>query len=79
MALEDLDDLPIQMHIRIDAGCLPAALLAALKPGDVLPLPAGALRGNLVAAGRTLACGECGVSGSRYALSIDHLPVHQGS
>lgn len=67
---EDLADIPIAVRVRMDVGRMPAAALAALEPGDVMPIGSRLGRGLLTAAGRTLALGEVGVSGNRYALEI---------
>jgi flagellar motor switch/type III secretory pathway protein FliN len=77
--LGDLADISINVGVRVDLGCAPAAQLAALEPGDVLPLRNALADATLVAAGRLLARGECGVSGDRYAFAVHHVPSQQGS
>lgn len=67
----DVMDLPLELRVQVDLGQYPAAALGGLVPGGVLAVPVGALRGALVLAGRTVATGECGVYGQRYALAID--------
>ncbi len=73
--LEDLSDLELELIVQVDVGVHPAAEIAALEPGTVLPLPAGALRGTLQVAGRPLAVGECGVHGRYYALAVSRTPT----
>jgi hypothetical protein len=74
VALDDLCDLEVELAVHVDVGRHPAADVAALEPGAVLSLPAGALRGTLLLAGRLLAVGECGVHGRYYALAVDRAP-----
>jgi Type III flagellar switch regulator (C-ring) FliN C-term len=71
VSVEDLMDLPVELRVHIDVGRFPAAAIAALEAGAVLPVRAGALRGTLLLAGRTLATGECGVYGQCFALALD--------
>jgi flagellar motor switch/type III secretory pathway protein FliN len=71
VSFEDVMDLPVELQVHVDVGRFPAADVGALEPGAVLPVPAGALRGALLLAGRTLATGECGVYGHCYALALD--------
>jgi hypothetical protein len=75
ITVEDLLDLEMEVAVRAEAGAHAAAEIAALEPGDVLPLPLGALRGTLWVAGRSVAVGECGVHGRYYALAVDRTPT----
>jgi hypothetical protein len=75
VSFEDVMDLPVELRVPDNVGCFPAADVGALEPGAVLPAPAGALRGALLLAGRTLATGECGVYGQCYALALDRTPT----
>ncbi len=75
VAPDELNDLPLELTVQVDLGRHPAAEIGALEPGAVLALPAGALGGALLLAGRTLALGECGVHGQYYALAIDCTPT----
>jgi len=75
VGFDDVSDLPLELCVRVEVGRLPASDVAALEPGSVLPVPAGALRGALLLAGRTLATGECGVYGLHFALAIDRTPT----
>jgi flagellar motor switch/type III secretory pathway protein FliN len=76
-ALADLSDVPLDLRASVAAGVMTAAAIAALRPGDVIPLPPGSMRASLLAAGRALGFGECGVSGNRFALFI--TAMSQGS
>jgi len=67
---DDLADIPMTLRARMEIGRMPAAALASLEPGDIVPIGGGLGRAALTAAGRTLALGEVGVSGNRYALEI---------
>lgn len=71
VGLDELADVPIEMRVAAELGSLPAAVVAGLEPGTVLPLPIGT-SAVLRAAGRPLARGECGVSGARYAFALQH-------
>ncbi len=77
VALDDLRDLEVELAVHVDMGWHPAADVASLEPGAILPLPAGALRGRLLLAGRPLAIGECGVHGRYYALAVDRTPAER--
>ncbi len=78
-AVPELHDVPLVLHVRLDAGECAAGCLAALEPGSLVNLSHGRLQGSLVVAGSVLAGGEVGVSGGRYALLLDRAPSHQGS
>jgi hypothetical protein len=71
VSFEDVMDFPVELRVHVDVGRFPAADIGAFELGEVLPVRAGALRGALLLAGRTLATGECGVYGQRYALALD--------
>jgi hypothetical protein len=75
VVVDDLLDLDVELVVRVDVGTHPAASVAALEPGSILPIPQGALRGTLLVAGRPVAAGECGVHGQCYALAIDRTPT----
>jgi flagellar motor switch/type III secretory pathway protein FliN len=75
IGLDDVMDVPIDLCARVDMGHYPTSELGALEPGTVLAVPAGALRGALLLAGRTLGTGECGVYGRYYAMAIDRTPA----
>lgn len=68
----DLVDVQIEASVSIDLENFTARRLAALVPGDVVPITRrSALRGSLRIGGRTLAVGTCGVRCGRYALEIE--------
>lgn len=68
----DLADVPLEASVVLDVEDLAAWRLAALAPGDVVPITrAGTLRGSLRIAGRTLAIGVCGVRSGRYAFEVE--------
>ena len=75
IGFDDVMDLPVELCVRVEVGRFRASNVAALERGTVLPVGAGALRGTLLLAGRTLAAGECGVYGQHYALAIDRTPT----
>lgn len=69
---EDLADIPLEASVTFEVENLAARRLAALVPGDVVPITRpGTLRGSLRIAGRTLAVGICGVRDGRYAFEIE--------
>jgi hypothetical protein len=68
--LDDLREVPLPVRARMALGTLTAAAAAELRPGTLLPLPAGPPRALLTLAGRLLAGGECGVHGRYYAVVI---------
>jgi len=74
---ESLLDLGIELAVRTNLGSYAALSIAQLEPGTILPLPAGALRGTLEIAGSLLTSGECGISGGRYAIVLDHIPTRR--
>ncbi|HZZ00801.1 MAG TPA: FliM/FliN family flagellar motor C-terminal domain-containing protein [Candidatus Baltobacteraceae bacterium] len=68
----DLADLPLEASVAFDLENFTARRLAALAPGDVVPITRpGAPRGSLRIGGRTLATGTCGVRDGRYAFEIE--------
>lgn len=72
LLLEDLAELPLEASVAFDLQELPARRLAALAPGDVVPITRpGTVRGSLRIAGRTLAVGICGARDGRYAFEIE--------
>jgi hypothetical protein len=74
LAAGDLSDLALRLQVTFDIGELPAAQVAALTSGAVLPLPGAApFRGKLQLGRRTLGHGTCGVRDGRYALTIEEL------
>jgi hypothetical protein len=74
LAAGDLSDLALRLAVTFDVGVLPAARVAELTSGTVLPLPgARAFRGKLHLGGRTVGHGICGVRDGRYALTIEEL------
>jgi hypothetical protein len=75
VGVEDLLELDMELSVQIDVGRLPAAQIAALEPGSILPIPEGAPRGIVLLAGRPLALGECGVHGQHFALAVDRIPT----
>lgn len=77
IGLDELNNLSLELTVRVDLGRHRAADIGALEPGTVLALPVGALRGALLLAGRMLALGECGVHGQHYALAIDRTPTER--
>lgn len=69
---EDLADVPLEASVTFDVENLTARRLAALAPGDIVPITRpGTPRGSLRIAGRTLAVGICGVLDGRYAFEIE--------
>ena len=75
VGVDDLLDLDVELSVQVDVGRHPAAQIAALEPGSILPIPEEALRGTVLLAGRPLALGECGVHGQHFALAIDRIPT----
>jgi hypothetical protein len=77
---EALVDLKVELTVRSAEVHLNAAAIAALEPGDFVPITSKRGRGyTLYLAGRPLASGECGVRGERFAFAIDHLHQSEGS
>lgn len=77
---EALLDLEVELCVRSVEVQLPTATVAALEPGDFVPMISTIGNGfTLYLAGRPLASGECGVSGDRFAFAIDHLHHYEGS
>lgn len=70
LTIDDLADIPIELRVTMEIGSMPGGEVAALEPGDVVPIGSRPGRATVTAAGRTLALGECGVSGERYAVEI---------
>ncbi|HEX3368435.1 MAG TPA: hypothetical protein VHS56_02585 [Candidatus Cybelea sp.] len=67
-----LAEIPIATRARLDLGPVSSRTLAALAIGTMLPVPPDELhRCTLVAFGRALARGACGLAGGRRALRID--------
>lgn len=68
----DLADLPLEASVAFDLENFTAQRLAALAPGDLVPITRrSSLRGSLRIGGRTLAVGTCGVRDGRYAFEIE--------
>ncbi|HEY1977423.1 MAG TPA: FliM/FliN family flagellar motor C-terminal domain-containing protein [Candidatus Baltobacteraceae bacterium] len=68
----DLADLPLEASVTLELEEVTAQRLAALAPGDVVPITRpSTLRGSLRIGGRTLATGTCGVRDGRYAFEIE--------
>jgi hypothetical protein len=69
---DDLADVPLEASVAFDLENFTARRLAALAPGDVVPITRPSpLRGSLRIGGRTLALGTCGVRDGRYAFEIE--------
>lgn len=67
-----LRHVEIELRARVGPIELPAMAVAALAPGDVLPLATGGgLRASIVLDGAPSASGEVGVRGQRYAVAVD--------
>jgi flagellar motor switch/type III secretory pathway protein FliN len=74
-----LDDVPLELAVRLEGATIPAHALE-LEVGAVIPLGRGPeLAGRLAVAGRTLARGECGVKGVRYAITLSEIYAGEGS
>lgn len=70
--VEDLLDVQIELTVATAAVLLNASDLALLGPGALVPMTERrVLRGELYAAGRPLARGECGVVNGRFAFAVD--------
>jgi hypothetical protein len=69
--LTDLEHIPLSVEVCMDLGTFPASAVMALRPGSLLPVAPGPLRGRLRSGGRTLAFGNCGVRHGWYALAVE--------
>lgn len=71
LSVDALNGVELELTVGSMPVVLAAGVIAALQPGDVVPMAQAS--GNpfeVRLAGRTLARGECGVIGDRYALRI---------
>lgn len=69
--IETLHGVQVDLQVASAPVILAAGMVAALEPGDVVPMMyTSGSPFELRLAGRTLARGECGVMGNRYALRI---------
>jgi hypothetical protein len=75
----DISGVPLVLRVCVDGGMLTGAAIAALEPGAVIVLPPGNLRASVLAAGRAVAFGECGVSGKSFAISITAMSQGSGA
>ena len=68
--------LPLRVVAMLELGKVAAGAVAALAPGQVLPIPMSSeCRGSLRIGGRPFARGFCGVTGDRYALEIEGMAI----
>jgi hypothetical protein len=66
-----LGDVRLKTFASIQAGKLEAAAIVRLAVGTIVPIPPAAFdRCNLMAHGRRIARGTCGVHNGRYALTV---------
>lgn len=83
LGLNDVAAVPLDLHARLEVGAFTAARVAALAPGDVLPIaPTAGLHGSLALGDRTVAAGRCGVRNGWYALAVESVfaggdPAHE--
>lgn len=80
LTADDLGEVALTLTVMLEVGDIPAACLATLVPGEVLPITDSAgLRGRLRVGERTLARGRCGARNGWYALAIEgHMQEEPG-
>lgn len=71
----DLADVPIELRAQLESRPLPAARIAALQPGDVLPLMG--LEARVFAGGTALGVGEVGIVNGQYGLALRHRTAQE--
>jgi flagellar motor switch/type III secretory pathway protein FliN len=79
VSLDHLLDVPLDLQVRLHGVDVPASALD-LDIGAIVPITETAVfEGTLSVAGSTLALGECGVQGNRYAIAIRTSPLEGSS
>lgn len=69
-------DAALDVRVRLGGSCLPASVLAALQPGDVLRLDHAVDRpADLVVDERRLGTGYLGKRGRRFAIQVNQPPT----
>ena len=79
LAVEELDDVALDVRVRTEGVLAPAHELAGIELGDIVPITVQTgLTAVATVAGRVIGRGECGVRGNRLALAIGLSPRTEG-
>lgn len=69
-----LSRVPLRAQVSIDLGRAEAASVARLRVGEIVPIDSANFHGcSLMASGRRIARGSCGVRHGRYALTVQAI------